>query len=55
MFDMHTISDVPVAYILSGGIDSSLIAGVSTKIKNFDKMAKFLVSDQIKPLMRLFG
>ena len=41
MFDMHTISDVPVAYTLSGGIDSSLIAGVSTKIKNFDKMAKF--------------
>ncbi len=41
MFDMHTISDVPVAYTLSGGIDSSLIAGVSTKIKNFDRMAKF--------------
>ena len=39
--EIHTISDVPIAYTLSGGIDSSLIAGVSTKIKGFKKKAKF--------------
>jgi len=39
--EMHTISDVPIAYTLSGGIDSSLIAGVSTKLRNFNKKAKF--------------
>ena len=39
--EIHTISDVPIAYTLSGGIDSSLIAGVSTKIRNFNKKAKF--------------
>ena len=39
--EMHTISDVPIAYTLSGGIDSSLIAGVSTKLKGFNKKAKF--------------
>ena len=38
---IHTISDVPIAYTLSGGIDSSLIAGVSAKIKNFNKKTKF--------------
>ncbi len=39
--ELHTISDVPIAYTLSGGIDSSLIAGVSTKIKKFNKNEKF--------------
>jgi asparagine synthase (glutamine-hydrolysing) len=39
--EIHTISDVPIAYTLSGGIDSSLIAGVSKKIRNFNKKAKF--------------
>lgn len=39
--EIHTISDVPIAYTLSGGIDSSLIAGVSTKIKGFNKKVKF--------------
>ncbi len=38
---MHTISDVPIAYTLSGGIDSSLLAGTSIKMKNFNKKTKF--------------
>ena len=38
---MHTISDVPIAYTLSGGIDSSLLAGASIKMKNFNRKTKF--------------
>ena len=38
---MHTISDVPIAYTLSGGIDSSLLAGISARMKNFNKKTKF--------------
>jgi len=39
--NLHTISDVPIAYTLSGGIDSSLIAGVSSQIKKFSNREKF--------------
>ncbi len=39
--DLHTISDVPIAYTLSGGIDSSLLAGVSAKMSKFNKKTKF--------------
>lgn len=39
--NLHTISDVPIAYTLSGGIDSGLLAGASVKLKNFNKDTKF--------------
>lgn len=38
---MHTISDVPIAYTLSGGIDSSLLTGASVKMKEFNAKTKF--------------
>ena len=37
----HMLSDVPIAFTLSGGIDSSLIAGVSSKISHLSNLNFF--------------
>ncbi len=42
--DMQLVADVPVGIFLSGGIDSSAIAAVTTKIKKHEKVKTFSIA-----------